>query len=163
MNLLVGATAHRAHRAHRGGVGGAAPRGRHESGGRTICCSTNMSPPQTGHEGVLLQVSLQGSSHHLLTPPPHPSPHQVMMFPWEDLKSELKKKAKTGSLLPPCQASSVPSVDTTARWGGGGGHQPEKDRERNSVDAPADLMVMCVHGKLKTHVEKQRADTHTHR
>lgn len=94
------------------------------------------SPPQTGHEGVLLQVSLQGSSHHLLTPPPHPSPHQVMMFPWEDLKSELKKKAKTGSLLPPCQASSVPSVDTTARWGGGGGGISLRKTVRGTVWMP---------------------------
>lgn len=128
-----------------------------ESGGRTIFCSTNMPtppPPPDWHEGVLLQVSLQESSHHLQSPP---TPHQVMMFPWEDLKSELKKQTKPGSLLPPCRASSVPSVDTAA-WGGG--HQPEKDRERNSVDAPADLMVMCVHRKLKTHIEKQRADTH---
>ena len=49
------------------------------------------------------------------------------------IKSSLTNKTKTGSLLPPCRAASVPLVHTAALRKQGQAHGTEKDREMNSV------------------------------
>lgn len=84
-------------------------------------------------------------------------------FPPRWNKKRLDNQNKDGSLLPPCRAPSEASVHTPALLRA---HQTQKDHEMNSVNTQADLIARCVHAcvcvreNLKTHLWKQRADTH---